>query len=192
MSPPWFASTQTTQHAERFGQAASASSRRRQLTESLALATRPPAWPGRKGRGRLAPGLQLDGVVLVGDDVGVRVATAPAGESGWCWADRSRHCNGHIRLPRRHRSVAEGVAPHHERGARFCPRQPPRCDPGDSSVSREAAGPREPYEGALTSVRPRAVGEPARAGEASAEAHTVVSKKRLNASASSTLSKSNV
>src|SRR5919202_6446186 len=82
MSPPWFASTQTTQHAERFGQAASASSRRRQLTESLALATRPPAWPGRKGRGRFAPGLQLDSVVLVGDDVGVRVATAPAGESG--------------------------------------------------------------------------------------------------------------
>ena len=51
---------------------------------------------------------------------------------------------------------------------------------------------REPYEGLLTSVRTLAFGEPTRAGEASAEAHTVVSKKRLKASASFTPSKSRV
>lgn len=48
----------------------------------------------------------------------------------------------------------------------------------------------ERYEGMLTSVRTRAFGVPASAGDASAEAHTVVSKKFLKASASSMLSKS--
>jgi hypothetical protein len=44
----------------------------------------------------------------------------------------------------------------------------------------------------LTSVRTLAVGVPTSAGEASAEAHTVVSRKPLKAAASSTLSNSNV
>jgi hypothetical protein len=43
-----------------------------------------------------------------------------------------------------------------------------------------------------TSVRILALGVPSSAGEASAEAHTVVSRNRLKAAAASTLSKSSV
>jgi hypothetical protein len=72
-----------------------------------------------------------------------------------------------------------------------------RCS-GDCLISPRISQPQsdgechrsERYEAVLTSVRTRAVGVPSSAGEASAEAHTFVSKKLLKASASSTLSKS--